>query len=115
MPAVWASCHVAVLPSYREGMPRALLEAAACARPLVASDVPGCRDLVRDGDNGLLVPLHDAASLAGALARLAADPALRRRMGARARAIVEAEYSDAIIVDRMLAIYRIALDSGADA
>ncbi|HEX5131366.1 MAG TPA: glycosyltransferase family 4 protein [Candidatus Krumholzibacteria bacterium] len=115
MPAVWASCHIAVLPSYREGMPRALLEAAACGRPLVATDVPGCRDLVRPGDNGLLVPLHDAAALAGALVRLAEDHDLRRRMGARAREIVESTYSDELIVARMLALYRIAAGATEDA
>ena len=108
MPAVWAGCHMAVLPSHREGMPRTLLEAAACARPLIASDVPGCRDLVRDGDNGLLVPLHDAPALARAIARLADDSALRARMGARAREIVESEYCDHHIVARMLSLYRAA-------
>jgi len=112
MPAVWAACHVAVLPSYREGMPRTLLEAASCARPLVASDVPGCRDLVRDGDNGFLVPLHDAPALAAALARLAGDAALRVRMGARARALVEQHYSDRHIVAQMLALYRGAIGIG---
>ncbi|HEU4365299.1 MAG TPA: glycosyltransferase family 4 protein, partial [Candidatus Krumholzibacteria bacterium] len=112
MPAVWASCHIAVLPSHREGMPRTLLEAASCGRPLVATDVPGCRDLVRDGDNGILVPLHDARALAGAIARLAADPALRARMGARARALVEARYSDDRIVAQMLSLYRTAMEDG---
>ena len=115
MPAVWASCHIAVLPSYREGMPRTLLEAAACGRPLVATDVPGCRDLVRHGDNGLLVPLHDARALADAIARLAADAALRERMGARARALVEEHYCDELIVAQMLALYRLALAGGARA
>lgn len=109
MPAVWASCHVAVLPSHREGMPRTLLEAASCGRPLVATDVPGCRDLVHDGENGRLVPLHDAHALAGAIAELAADPALRARMGARARALVEARYSDEHIVAQMLSLYRRAM------
>jgi glycosyltransferase involved in cell wall biosynthesis len=113
MPAVWASCHIAVLPSYREGMPRTLLEAASCARPLVTTDVPGCRDLVRDGDNGLLVPLHDAPALAGAIERLAGDAALRARMGARARVLVEQNYSDAHVVAQMLSLYRRAIAGGA--
>jgi len=59
--SVWARCQVAILPSYREGLPKALLEAAACGRPLVASDVPGCREIVRPGKTGLLVPPRDGA------------------------------------------------------
>ncbi|HBC07638.1 MAG TPA: glycosyltransferase family 1 protein, partial [Rhodospirillaceae bacterium] len=65
--AVWAGAHIAVLPSYREGLPKSLLEAAACARPLIATDVPGCRALVRDGENGLLVPPRDPQALADAI------------------------------------------------
>lgn len=110
MAPVWRSCAMAVLPSYREGLPRALLEAAACGRPLIATDVPGCRELVRDGDNGRLVPVRDAAALADAIAALAADPDARRRMGERAREIVVSSFSDDVIVARMLAIYRMAID-----
>ncbi len=104
--AVWASAHIAVLPSYREGMPKSLLEAAASGRPLVAADVPGCRALVRDGDNGLLVPPRDPAALADAIDRLAADGALRRAFGAAARADVEARLSQERIADAMQALYR---------
>jgi glycosyltransferase involved in cell wall biosynthesis len=103
---VWKAAHIGVLPSYREGMPRALLEAAACGRALVATDVPGCREIVRDGDNGILVPLHDVPALADALARLAGDAELRRRMGRRSREGVEAHYSDEVIVAQMLSLYR---------
>jgi glycosyltransferase involved in cell wall biosynthesis len=103
---VWKAAHIGVLPSYREGMPRALLEAAACGRALVATDVPGCREIVRDGDNGILVPLHDVPALADALARLAGDAELRRRMGRRSRERVEAHYSDEVIVAQMLSLYR---------
>jgi glycosyltransferase involved in cell wall biosynthesis len=87
-------------------MPKALLEAAACARPLVATNVPGCRALVRDGVNGLLVPPRDPAALADALARLATDAALRHRLGTAARAIVEAEHADAVITEKIQALYR---------
>mgnify|MGYP003636840964 CR=1 FL=1 len=104
--AVWASAHVAVLPSYREGLPKSLLEAAACARPLVATDVPGCRALVRDGENGLLVPPRDPAALADAIDRLAADGALRHAFGAAARADVEARLSQERIADAIQALYR---------
>jgi glycosyltransferase involved in cell wall biosynthesis len=103
---VWRQAHIAVLPSYREGLPKALLEAAACGRPLVASDVPGCNELVADGDNGLLVPVGQAPPLADALARLAGDPALRARLGARARARAEDEFSSRRIIAAHLALYR---------
>jgi glycosyltransferase involved in cell wall biosynthesis len=104
--AVWAGSHVAVLPSYREGLPKALLEAAACGRPLVATDVPGCRELVEDGVTGLLVPPRDPAALAEALARLAGDPVLRARLGAAARERVVERHSLARVVEETLAVYR---------
>jgi glycosyltransferase involved in cell wall biosynthesis len=109
IPAVWRQAHIAVLPSYREGLPKALLEAAACGRPLVATDVPGCRELVEPGRTGLLVPARDPASLADALARLAGDPALRRRLGATARALVERDFAEAVVVAQTLALYRTLL------
>jgi glycosyltransferase involved in cell wall biosynthesis len=94
--SIWARAHIAVLPSRREGLPRSLLEAAACGRPMVATDVPGCREVVRP-DTGLLVPVDDPAALAEAIAKLARSPELRRRFGAAARALaVERLSSDAI-------------------
>ncbi len=94
---IYKQSHIAVLPSYREGMPRALLEAAAIGRPLVAFDAVGCRDLVKDGENGILVPFQDANALANALETLANDAGLRKRLGHQARRDVEAIYSaDAI-------------------
>ena len=88
VPAVWRESHIAVLPSYREGLPKALLEAASSGRPIVAADVPGSREIARDGESALLVPPRDPAALAAAILRLAGDPALRapprhRRTGAR--------------------------------
>lgn len=89
--------HIAVLPSYREGMPRSLLEAAAIGRPMVAFDAVGCRDLIKDGQNGLLVPFQNADALADALEKLATDSELRTRLGQQARLDVEHTYSaDAI-------------------
>ena len=82
MAEVWRSCHIAVLPTYyKEGLPRSLLEAAACARPLVATDVPGCRDILKDRVNGLSVVPRDARSLADAIGKLAQDSNLRAKNG----------------------------------
>lgn len=106
MPGVYAEADIVCLPSYREGLPKALLEAASCGRPLVATDVPGCREICRQGESGLLVPPRDAQALAAALGRLLADPDLRARMGKRAREIVERDFSSEIINAQTLALYR---------
>ena len=106
IPAVLAEASVVCLPSYREGLPKALLEAAACARPIVTCDVPGCREVVHDGDNGLLVPARDSAALATALIRLIEDPGLRQRMGTRGRVRAEGEFSIARVVADTLELYR---------
>lgn len=107
MPAVFRSMHIVCLPTfYPEGVPRVLIEAAACGRPIVATDRPGCREVVQDGDNGLLVPAHDAAALARALRRLIEDPVLRKRMGARGRARAESEFSQELVHAQTLAVYR---------
>jgi glycosyltransferase involved in cell wall biosynthesis len=104
--SVWAAAHIAVLPSRREGLPKSLLEAAACGRPIVATDVPGCREIARPGINATLVPVDDATALADAIERLAADPELRRRYGAEGRRLVEAEFSSARIGRDIVALYR---------
>jgi glycosyltransferase involved in cell wall biosynthesis len=109
MPVVFARAHVVVLPSYREGLPRVLLEAAACARSIVATDVPGCREIVRHGDNGLLVPPRDPLALAQAIATLVEDPALRVRMGARGRQLAVNEFSSERITGEVLALYQTLL------
>jgi len=110
VPGVWAAAHIAALPSYYgEGVPKSLLEAAACGRPIVAADVAGSRAIVRHGENGLLVPPRDPSALADALEKLAGDVDLRRRMGARGRQIVEAEFAEEIVVGKTLAVYRNAL------
>jgi glycosyltransferase involved in cell wall biosynthesis len=83
--AFWRSCHVAVLPSHREGLPVSLLEAAACGKPLIATHAPGCREIVRDDQTGLLVPIDDPAALAEAMTKLAQSKDLRARYGAGAR------------------------------
>jgi len=106
MPALFASVDVVALPSYREGLPKSLIEAAACALPLVTTDVPGCREVVTDGVDGLLVPARDAGALATAIARLQDDPELAACLGAAARAKALAEYDEKIVIARTLAVYR---------
>ena len=105
MPEVLASAHVVCLPSYREGLPRILLEGAATGRTLVATDVAGCREVVRHGSTGLLVPARDAHALAEAFLRLASDPTSRRGFSDAARALVENEFSLTSVVDRTLELY----------
>jgi glycosyltransferase involved in cell wall biosynthesis len=101
----WSRCHIAVLPSRREGLPKALLEAAALGRPLVATNVPGCREVAREGVNGILVPVDDAQALAQAIGRLADESDLRRRYAAAGRTLVEAEFSAVAIGKQTLAVY----------
>lgn len=105
MPALFASVDVVVLPSYREGLPRGLIEAAAAGLALVTTDVPGCREVVADGVDGLLVPAKDAVALARAVAVLQDEPNLRRRLGAEARRKALAEFEEAIVIGRTLAVY----------
>lgn len=90
--ALNAASHIAVLPSYREGLPRSLIEAAACGRAVVTTDVPGCRDAIEPNVTGLLVPSHDGRALADAIALLASDADLRQRMGAAGRELAEREF-----------------------
>ena len=103
---LWSAANIAVLPSRREGLPLSLLEAAACGRPLVATDVPGCREIARQDVNALLVPPDNPQALADAIDRLAADPVLRRKFGAASRQIVEEEFSDKRVGRDTVALYR---------
>ena len=104
--ALWARAHIAVLPSYREGLPLSLLEAAACGRPLVATDVPGCREIACPGVNAFLVPLDDTEALAAAIDRLALDPQLRHTFGKAGRELVELKFSSERIGRDVVALYR---------
>ena len=107
MPEVFAGASVVCLPStYGEGVPKALMEAAACGRPIVAYDVPGCRETVVDGSSGILVAEGDLGALAESLRRLIRDRALCRRMGAEGRRLAEAEFGVDRVVDQTLEIYR---------
>jgi glycosyltransferase involved in cell wall biosynthesis len=110
IPQVMAGASIVVLPTfYKEGLPKALLEGAAAGRPLVATDVPGCREIVRHGETGLLVPPRDAPALANALERLLADAALRRDLGAAGRCLVEAEFTATRVAEATMAVYEAAL------
>lgn len=106
MPSTFARSHAVCLPSYREGLPKVLAEAAACGRPVVTTDVPGCREVVVDGDNGLLVPARDAVSLASALRKLVTDRSLRTRMGLRGRERVKESMSLETVTDATFDVYR---------
>lgn len=106
MPALLHAVDIVVLPSYREGLPKGLIEAAACGLPLVATDVPGCREVVSDGIDGLLVPVRDSSALAAAIARLQDDPALASRLGAAARQKALHEFDERIVIERTLSVYK---------
>jgi glycosyltransferase involved in cell wall biosynthesis len=103
---VWARSHIAVLPSRREGLPVALLEAAAYGRPLIATDVPGCREVVINGITGLLVPVDDAAALAGAINTLVQASSMRVQFAAAARQLVVSHFSADIVGQQMVELYR---------
>jgi glycosyltransferase involved in cell wall biosynthesis len=102
---VYQQSHIAVLPSYREGLPKSLLEAASCGLPLLTTDVPGCRAVCEDKKNGLLVAPKDSKSLADALLLLMSDESMRMRMGLESRRRVEACFSSSVINKKMLAIF----------
>jgi glycosyltransferase involved in cell wall biosynthesis len=106
MPEVFRQANVVCLPSYREGLPKALLEAAACGRAIVASDVPGCREIVKNGENGILVPARDPLTLAKALKKLISSPDLRRQMGLNGRHMVVEAFSEEAVVKGTLDIYK---------
>jgi glycosyltransferase involved in cell wall biosynthesis len=105
MAALFASADMVVLPSYREGLPKSLIEAAACALPLVTTDAPGCREVVTHEVDGLLVPVKDASALANAIERLHKDPALARQLGLAARAHALREFDERIVIGQTLAVY----------
>jgi len=105
MISVLSQSHIICLPSYREGLPKALLEAAACGRPIVATDVPGCREVVHEGVNGILVPARNEFALAKALRKLIDNKDLRKQMGAKGREIVQKCFSEEIVIKETLAVY----------
>ncbi len=110
MPEVLESAHIVVLPSYREGLPKVLLEAAACGRVVVTTDVPGCRDAINPCVTGLLVPVRDSEALAEALKGLINDPARRQAMGNAGRALAEKSFDVQQVVATHLRIYQELMD-----
>lgn len=106
MAAIFQDAHIACLPSYREGLPKSLLEAAACERPIVATDVPGCREIVIDGKNGWLVPKGDAAALAAALEDAITNPDKRKAYGKAGRELVLSSMSEEKVISETLSVYR---------
>jgi glycosyltransferase involved in cell wall biosynthesis len=112
---VWARAHIAVLLSRREGLPRSLLEAAAMGRAIVATDVPGCREIAVDGANAALVPLDDPAALVMALERLIVDGDLRHRFGTESRRMVLSDLSAEAVAAAVLDLYREAMGQGGHA
>ena len=115
MGAIFAQSSLVCLPSYLEGLPKVLVEAAACGRAIVTTDVPGCRDVVRHGENGFLVPPRDGKALASTLALLLNNKTLRATMGARGREIVVRDFSEECLNEQILAVYRelLTIRSGA--
>lgn len=106
MAAVFRESNLVVLPSYREGLPKVLIEAAACGRAVITTDVPGCRDAIEANDTGLLVPLKSVTELADAIEELVINTALRVRMGAAGRELAEKAFSIEHVVDQHLSIYQ---------
>lgn len=111
MPAVMAMANIVCLPSYREGLPKVLLEAAASGRAMIATDVPGCREIAVRGETALLVPPQDASALASAMITLAADPELRQTFGRDARELVKNYFSMERVNHETIEIYRELLHS----
>lgn len=115
MPALLAQSHIVCLPSsYREGIPRILIEAASCALPIVTTHTPGCREIVRDGWNGLLVPIKNPMALANALQLLLTHPYLRQIMGQRGRERVLKGFSKERVIKETLTVYNMLLANGVD-
>ena len=106
MPAVFSKSHIICLPSfYGEGVPKVLIEAAASGRPIVTTNTPGCREIVKNGENGLLVKAHSTVELAAAMQHLIEDPELRQKMGVRGREIVVNEFSIEKVIKETLSVY----------
>ncbi len=103
--SLWRDSHIAALPSHREGLPKSLLEAAACGRPLVATDAPGCREIAIPDQTGLLVPIEDPQALADAIGELAVSQELRMRYGMAARQLVVEKMSAQAIGASIVALY----------
>lgn len=106
MSTVFRDSNVVVLPSYREGLPKVLIEAAACGRAVITTDVPGCRDAIEENKTGLLVPVKDSKELANAIEKLVTDTELRVEMGIAGRQLAEREFAIEKVIEQHLSIYQ---------
>jgi glycosyltransferase involved in cell wall biosynthesis len=105
IPELLAQSHIACLPSYREGLPKSLIEAASVGRPIVTTDVPGCREVVTHMVNGFLIKPRDAQALSSAIEKLVTNPRLRKSMGEENRRKAETEYANEIIINQTHRVY----------
>jgi glycosyltransferase involved in cell wall biosynthesis len=105
MPSLFSTVDLVVLPSYREGLPKTLIEAAACGLPIITTDVPGCREVVINEVDGLLVPAQNATALKHAIARLQDNPEFSAKLGATAREKALAQFDERIVIEQTLAVY----------
>ena len=108
--SIFAMSHIVVLPSYGEGLPKVLVEAAACGRPVVTTDIPGCREAIAPDQSGLLVPPRDARALADAIKQLIENADLRRRMGRAGRRFAERHFAIEDVIAKHLSTYKALLD-----
>ena len=107
MEQIYPMAHIVCLPTYyMEGIPKSLIEAAACGRALIATNTPGCREIVHNGENGFLIPSQNAHALADAISQLAEDPSLRERMGKKSRNLAITKFSMEKIIVRYFEIYK---------
>jgi len=114
IPQLFMNSHIVCLPTYYgEGVPKVLIEAAACGRPIVTTNQPGCRDIVKDGVNGTLVPPRDVDALVDALRTLINDPGLRSRYGQAGRRLAESEFDLRLVLDQTLDVYAAVLEAAA--
>jgi glycosyltransferase involved in cell wall biosynthesis len=105
MQEVLRMASIVVLPSYREGFPKVLIEAAACGRPVITTDVPGCRDAIYHGKTGMLVPPKNSNALADAIKNLVLQPEECRKMGLAGRAMAEERFDEKIVIEEHFSIY----------
>ena len=106
MPELLTASNIVCLPSYREGLPKTLIEACAAQRAIVATDVTGCREVVAHGMNGFLVPVRNPEKLAEAISQLLGDQVQRAAFAKNGRARAEKEFASPIVIERTLAVYK---------
>ena len=110
IPVVWRQSHIAILPSYyREGIPRSLLEAASCGRAIITTDMPGCREIVRNSENGILIAPKNTQAIVDAIITLIDNPEIRQEMGVAGRRMIEQDFTEEQVVSETLSVYELLL------